>query len=130
MKWLGVFVVLITVLMVITIVILANADILPSEIKTLYDFPGGDKVGHVLLMGILGLFVNLAVVSTLEGRPIRKIVVTTVILGLAITLEETLQLFFSTRTFSLLDLFANYFGLAVSAVLVAWLVIKKKMIVE
>ncbi|MCX4026453.1 VanZ family protein [Endozoicomonas sp. SM1973] len=122
MKWLG----LIAVLVVVTIVILASKGQLPAEIKALYDFPGGDKVGHILLMGTLSFFVNLAVVSTLVARPTRKIVITTAILGLAITLEEITQQFFSTRTFSLLDLLASFLGLTIAAVIVNFIAGKKQ----
>ncbi|MDE1461787.1 VanZ family protein [Spartinivicinus poritis] len=122
MKWLG----LIAVLVVATIVILASKGQLPAEIKALYNFPGGDKVGHILLMGTLSFFVNLAVVSTLVGRPTRKIVITTAILGLVIALEEVTQQFFSTRTFSLLDLLASFLGLIIAAVIVNFIAGKKQ----
>ncbi|WP_163835925.1 VanZ family protein [Spartinivicinus ruber] len=121
MKWLGI----IAVFVVITIVVLASKGQLPAEVKVLYNFPGGDKVGHILLMGALSFFVNLAVVNTVTERPTRKIIVTTIILGLAITFEEIMQLFFSTRTFSLLDLLASFLGLVMAAFVVNILVSRK-----
>ena len=54
-KWLLVLTFLFTVF-IIAIVIGANAGKFPDLLKPLYDFPNGDKVGHLILFGILSFF--------------------------------------------------------------------------
>jgi len=54
-KWLLLITLLFSLLLVV-IVILANLDQFPQPIKYLYDFPGGDKVGHFALFGLTRRF--------------------------------------------------------------------------
>ena len=93
------------------IVIAADKGALPGFVRSLYGFPGGDKVGHFLLMGALSWLINLS----LEARPTRllsrDILLGSVFVFMMVTLEEVSQLWFSTRTFSLLDLGFSYAGI-------------------
>ncbi|MCO6450677.1 MAG: VanZ family protein [Caldilineales bacterium] len=77
----------------------------------LYGFPGGDKVGHFLLMGTLSFLVNF----TLRARTIRlgkvDILLGTLIVLAIVTLEEFTQILMDNRSFSLIDLTFDYAGI-------------------
>lgn len=69
-----------------------------------------DKIGHLLLYGLLGALLNLA----LNHRKIGKSWIplgTVIVLVFAIT-EEFTQLAFETRTFDLVDMLCDVVGLA------------------
>lgn len=53
--------------LLVAIVIGAGNGALPRFVQSLYAFPGGDKVGHFLLMGALSWLINLS----LGARPAR-----------------------------------------------------------
>ena len=99
---------------IIGLIVLADADLLPDFINAIYDFPNGDKVGHFVLYGLLNFFITRAFLSSL---PIRRGGWVTLsvgsILALFVALEELSQMFFSARTFSLLDLTASLLGIIV-----------------
>ncbi len=97
MKWVtGLF-----IFFVIVFVAGANSRQLPPFINDLYNFPGGDKVGHVIVMGILNFLVCLTVVSSDSKHIRRKIIGITCIIAVIVTLEEMSQKFLVHRTFSL-----------------------------
>ena len=99
---------------IIGIVILADTDHLPAFVHAIYAFPNGDKLGHFGLFGALNFFLTRAFLSSLPTRPRGWVTLSVgLILSLAITLEEFSQMFFSARTFSLLDLFASLIGVVV-----------------
>jgi polysaccharide biosynthesis protein VpsQ len=93
------------------LVIIASAELGLAQVwfGSLYNFPYGDAVGHLLLLGGLSFLTNLGFPS---GRLIRPPLLKTclVIAGL-VTLEELSQLFLPNRTFSFIDLGANYAGI-------------------
>lgn len=107
-------------LFIVVIIILADTRHL-GYLSVVYDFPYGDKAGHFLLYGLLSLVVNLSVV---EARPAsdrkRSAVIASLILAVLIGLEEFSQLWFPSRTFSLIDLAFSYLGVA----FFAWLALK------
>ncbi|MGE0058484.1 MAG: VanZ family protein [Dehalococcoidia bacterium] len=82
-----------------------------------YDFPYGDKIGHIGLYGVLTLLVNLAV-SQIRGRSSTRSVLTvsTIMLAL-VSLEELSQLLFPARTVDWRDLAASYIGVSYFACL-------------
>ena len=45
-------------LLIIAIIIAADADQFPDVIKRLYQFPNGDKAGHFILFGILSFLLS------------------------------------------------------------------------
>ncbi|AHG92787.1 hypothetical protein J421_5252 (plasmid) [Gemmatirosa kalamazoonensis] len=107
------------------IVVAADRNTLPPFIKHLYDWPGGDKVGHVTLLAVLTLLVDLA----LGGRRIRlgglAPQLGSVLVAAAITMEEASQAFFPDRTLSAADLACSYLGVylgarAAAALLARW----------
>ena len=99
---------------IIGVVILADADLLPDFIHALYAFPNGDKVGHFILYGLLNFFITRAFLSSLPTRRGGWVTLSVgLILALFVALEELSQMFFSARTFSLLDLLASSLGIIV-----------------
>ena len=100
----------------LAIVVAADRAALPGWIRRLYDFPGGDKVGHLLLMGTFAFLADLAA----RGRRIagRVPLGSAVVAGL-VTAEELTQALFPARTFSGLDLAASLAGIATGAWLAA-----------
>jgi uncharacterized membrane protein YczE len=99
----------------IYIFISADSGKLPKFIITLYNFPFGDKVGHFLLIGSFTFIVQFCFISNTKILSQNRNILLRValIVGLVITIEEFTQLFFLRRTFSILDLFCSYLGIAV-----------------
>ena len=78
----------------------------------IYDFPYGDKLGHFVLYGLLNFFLTRTFLSSGRTSSRNRVAFTTgLILAVLIGAEEWSQQFFSTRTFSLMDLLASYLGL-------------------
>ena len=99
---------------IIGLIVLADADILPDFVNAIYDFPNGDKVGHFVLYGLLNFFITRAFLSSLPTRRGGWVTLSVgLILALFVALEEFSQIFFSARTFSLLDLTASLLGIIV-----------------
>jgi hypothetical protein len=88
----------------------ANQGTLPLFIRRLYMFPGGDKVGHFVLLGIASFFANQILYprhSLVFGK---VFFIGTLIVLIAITAEEVSQMFLANRTFDLIDLSFSYLG--------------------
>ena len=100
-------------LFIIGVIILADQDAIPPFIRALYDFPNGDKFGHLILYGLLSFFLASAFLSRFKDNPKRVALSVGLILALAIAAEEWSQQFFSARTFDLVDLTASYIGLVI-----------------
>ena len=91
----------------------------------IYAFPYGDKAGHFILYGILSLLLNLTFLRSLRHRPSRLVAVSvTLLLALAIGLEEWSQTLVPERTPDWVDLMFSYLGVSAGAWL-AWTWIKK-----
>lgn len=95
---------------IIVVVILADQDAIPPAIRALYDFPYGDKLGHLILFGLLNFFLTRAFLSRFPLRPQRVAISVGLLLALIIAAEEFSQQYFSARTFDLVDLAASYVG--------------------
>lgn len=93
------------------IVIGANQELLPDFLRSVYSFPGGDKAGHFLLMGTLSLLVNLSFGLRQVEFFSRRVLLGTLVVLVVVILEEASQLWFSARTFSLVDLGFDYMGI-------------------
>jgi len=116
-KWLH-FATLLFGLFIVAIVVAANMDRFPQPLKYLYNFPGGDKVGHFGLFGLLGFLLNRSALVLFPRRnPARLILTVSLLLSILIGLEEWSQSLFPARTMSLSDLLASYAGVAVFALL-------------
>ncbi|MBI5825386.1 MAG: VanZ family protein [Chloroflexi bacterium] len=99
---------------IITIIVLADNGNIPPFIRSLYDFENGDKLGHLILYGLLTFFITRVFLSPLPSKSRSWVTLSVgLILALGIALEEWSQQFFSARTFDLLDLLASYLGVLV-----------------
>jgi VanZ family protein len=116
-KWLSSITLLFS-LFIVGIVISANTDHIPDLLKPIYDFPGGDKVGHFILFGILSFLANKSALNLLLNQnPVRLVLTVSLLLSILIGLEEWSQSLFPSRTMSLTDLLASYVGVVVFALL-------------
>jgi len=119
-KWLLLATLLFSFL-IVAIVIGADADRFPLLLKSLYDFPGGDKAGHFILFGILSFLLNKsALVFFPDRNPARLVLTVSLLLSIVISLEEWSQALFPSRTVSLIDLIASYAGVSLFALLAYW----------
>ncbi len=101
-------------LFIVLVIVLADTEHLPRFIKGIYDFPFGDKLGHFVLYGLLTFFATAALIMTFQNRTSKQVTLSTgLILALLIGFEEFSQIFFSSRTFDLVDLTASYLGVIV-----------------
>lgn len=105
--------------LIIVIIVLANREQL-GFLKSVYNFPFGDKAGHFILFGILSFLVNLTSLRSLPKHNPRLLVfAVTALLALAIGIEEWSQRFFPERTPEWFDLMFSYLGVFAGAWL-AW----------
>jgi len=119
MKWLAIL----FGILVVVIIVLADAGTLPRYLGPIYDYPNGDKVGHFFLYGIFAFLINLTLLRSLPAQSRRSVAVKCgLILALAITVEEFSQQYFSYRTFDLVDLTASYLGV----LFFSWLALRIK----
>ncbi len=109
---------------IVAIIVLADTQHL-GFLGRLYDFPYGDKLGHIVVFGLLSLLVNMA---ALERRPGNTAVVLRASLGLAVVigLEELSQRWLPARTSSAWDLLASYLGVAAFAWMALWISRRRK----
>ncbi len=99
---------------VIAIIILADRGSLPPFIRSIYDFENGDKLGHFILFGFLTFFITRTFLSSLPSKSRSWVTLSVgLVLALVIALEEFSQIYFSTRTFDLIDLLASFLGVLV-----------------
>lgn len=99
-----------------TIILLADLGMLSSWLARLGQWPWADNVGHALLIGTLTFLLNRA----MGGRRFQRtprMRVGSVAVALVITLEEVSQFWMLSRSFDLVDLLANYAGIAMADVL-------------
>jgi hypothetical protein len=106
----------------------ANHGTVPLFIRRLYMFPGGDKMGHFVLLGIASFFAN----QVLYPRHFlvfgKVFFVGSLIVLIAITAEEISQMFLANRTFDLIDLSCSYLGIIAGDVVVRGLKRKRNII--
>jgi VanZ family protein len=102
----------------VAVIVLADSGNLPRPIRAIYDFPNGDKLGHFILFGVLTFSITRAFLSAFPSKPrVWATLLIGLILALLIGLEEFSQKFFSTRSFSFIDLLASYAGIVTFAFL-------------
>lgn len=103
------------------ICLVANFGYVSTLFPFVHHIPGQDVTCHFLIMGALALLVNLGFSSSrLFGHKLGMIGCTFLVL-LAATLEELSQNFLSQRTFSVMDLSANYAGIVMFSLVAAWI---------
>jgi polysaccharide biosynthesis protein VpsQ len=85
-----------------------------QNLPWLNSIPFGDKFGHLLVIGCLTFLLNHA----LAGRKLQigrfRVLLGCTIVAVAMTVEECSQMWFPIRTFDLIDLSANYLGIALA----------------
>lgn len=99
----------------IYIVVAADRAALPDFIVVLYHFPYGDKIGHLLLMGIWTWIIQACVIAWHKnnGHDARKITVVAWVVAGFVTIEELTQIFIPNRNFSISDLVCSYLGILI-----------------
>lgn len=90
-------------------VISAIATFVPGAFSFLNYIPFGDKLGHFFIFGLLSLVLIVAIPNR------RAIPIGIALATLIVLIEEGLQLFSSTRSFSVYDLAASLAGVLVFA---------------
>jgi VanZ family protein len=114
------FITLIFVVLLAAIVITADLGKLPVFITILYNFPGGDKAGHFILMGILNLLAIRLVLARNPAGSWRQAALTGLVVTTLAALEEFSQRFFPYRHASWGDFASSLAGIVVFG-LIAWL---------
>ena len=95
---------------ILLVILAADTGQMPSFIRTMYDFPNGDRVGHVVLYGILAFLLAGAFPHKIRlGRFLLPIVI--VALLVFCVAEECSQSLFSTRTADFIDLTCSGAGI-------------------
>lgn len=102
---------LLFVLFIVLVILSADAGRMPWFIKIMYDFPNGDRVGHVVLFGILSFLLASAFPRKFRVGSFSLPIATAVLSVLCIA-EECSQSLFSTRTFDLVDLTCSFTGIS------------------
>ncbi len=109
-------------------IILLAAVIFAADHKTYHHIfdvirgiPFGDKIGHFGLIGMLAFVVNVLFSSKTIRLYRFQVFLGSLIVALAVTLEEFSQLFISYRTFELGDLTADYLGILLFSYLAKYL---------
>lgn len=107
---------LIVSLAIATIVVLANTGNLGPVLHLVAQVPYGDKLAHFVLMGLFAFAISLALGRRESGRsPERAARLGGLGVFAVVFVEELSQRFVATRTFDLLDLGADAFGIALGA---------------
>lgn len=104
-------------LFTLAIVVVADRGRFPPAIRRIYEFPGGDKIGHFLLTGLLAFLVCLAIPLQPARRPWSRLVIAAAILTVVFGLEEWSQSLFAARQAS----WADFAGSGVGIWLACWM---------
>jgi hypothetical protein len=95
----------------IWLVCLADTGHLPRIFALVQWIPWGDKLGHLVLFGILAFLVNLRFRAGETRLGPFTVLKGSTLVAAAVSLEECSQLFFPSRTFDLVDLAADFVGI-------------------
>lgn len=107
------------------IVLLADSQQSHGLFDGVRSIPGGDKLGHFLLMGALSFLLNVSLgcrTVRVCGRPL---LLGSLVACAAVTLEEFSQIFVRYRTFDLVDLFFDSAGIWAFGRLALYLKVKR-----
>ena len=110
---------------IISAIFVIGADTGFEGFRAFYNVPGGDKLGHFLLIGTLAFLVN----ASLGARRIRlgplQPLLGSLLVTLVVTAEEFSQIFLAHRSFDLMDLTADFVGILILGRLAAHLIRKE-----
>lgn len=82
-----------------------------GPIGLVYEVRYGDKIGHVVMYGILSLLMNLAVFQHTGRNSARSVLFVTTAVAVVATLEEITQLMFPARRPDFNDVLASCLGI-------------------
>lgn len=95
----------------------ANTGTMPRLFKWIGHTPGGDKLAHFLLVGMLAFLLNWALRGRLVSLGRWRIQLGGLLVACFMTVEECTQLGSKERAFELADLVANYAGVLMAGCL-------------
>lgn len=95
------------------VILAADRGALPAWLRALYDFPGGDWLGHAFLYGVLTFLLARVFPRRWPLGPIAPAFVSLGVAGVAL-LEELSQFAFPLRSPSLFDLLFGLLGIALA----------------
>lgn len=98
-------------LFIILLIVLADLDRKNLIIEMGRSIPWGDKIGHFILFGTLALLLNMAVRFRQIKIYHRRFHLGSVLVFIFAIVEEFSQLAFSTRTFDVIDMLFDLFGI-------------------
>lgn len=108
------------VLFLLLVVFWANTGTMPVFLRSIYQLPYGDKLGHFSLYAILAFLLNLS----LHGRQVRmggRLLLVGTLAALAVAaFEEISQLFQPLRTPDLVDFGAGALGILLADWVYRW----------
>ncbi|MCA9731091.1 VanZ family protein [candidate division KSB1 bacterium] len=84
---------------------------LPLFIRRMYMFPGGDKIGHFVLLFLLTFLVDYLFLPKSFLIVRKPVFIGSILVAGFISFEELTQIFISTRTFDLIDLLFSFMGI-------------------
>ena len=99
------------ILLLVSIIYLAAHQQYHELFSIIRSIPGGDKGGHFLLMGLLSFLLNTSLRCRAVNLRTRRVLLGSVIVSMAVTLEEVSQIFVQYRRFDLVDLLFDYLGI-------------------
>lgn len=106
---------------ILLVIVAADLGYLRFALQLLERVENLDKVLHFLLIGTLTFLVSAGFIESFPNRSLNSIVLRTMIFMLIFfTIEEVSQLPIRGRSFSLIDLAANYLGIFVFGFLAWW----------
>ncbi len=106
---------LLSIAAVVVLSVLASLDPKGPVFDVVNRIPGRDVTGHFVVMGLLAFFVALGFApARLRGRTLGVIGCTLLVL-VAVTLEELVQIAIPDRVFSFDDLSASWLGILVGS---------------
>ena len=107
-KHLAIIVTFLFLLLILT----ADLGKMPALLRALYDFPQGDRVGHVVLFTSLATVLSIAFPRAIRMGPV-KVPVSIIALFVFASVEECSQSLFPSRTADIYDLACTYLGIVV-----------------
>lgn len=94
-----------------TIAYWADSETMPGWLHIIYDFPNGDRIGHVVIYGAIAFFLNLAL-PAYRWKWMRVLIPLGSILAFGMACaEEFSQFFFPSRTPDWVDLICGWLGI-------------------
>lgn len=97
--------------LLVGIVYLAGQQQHHSLFSVIRGVPAGDKFGHFLLMGLFSFLLNTSLRCRTVAVCAKRLLLGSLIVVLAVTLEEVSQMFLRYRSFDPVDLLADYIGI-------------------